>query len=75
MALGCRCKEALVVWEGLSEVELLDKQLKKRISDVKSFHDSGILVSEKPAGRSQSHVINNLLKKKNSLFGVSLVGW
>ena len=49
MALGCLRKEALEVWEGLSEVELLDKQLKKRISDELSFHDSGDLASEEPA--------------------------
>ena len=49
MALGCLCKEALEAWEGLSEVELLDKLLKKRISDVFSFHVSGDLVSEEPA--------------------------
>ena len=57
MALGCLCKEALEAWEGFSEVELSDEQLKKLISDVLSFHDSGHLVGEEPAGRSQSHVI------------------
>ena len=49
MALGCLRKGALEAWEGLSEVELSDKQLKKCISDVYSFHDSGDLVSEEPA--------------------------